>query len=449
MELTARELALLEVLLKHPQRVLSKAQLQEKLYDWSGGEPESNALEVHVHHLRRKIHPGIVRTVRGVGYALGRGEVAGVSLQRRLLMFLLLCAPVVWGVALLRVGEPRAARGQRAVRHRDDPPRAPGAGDAGPASASPAASLPPAPAAAVADGGEADLRDLPIAVWDGEGKLLLADREGVQLAAPRRTRGLRRPDARRGCLAGLLPAVGRRRRGWWRPASGAYERDELVTGLVGSQLLPWLLVLPVLLLAMAWAVRQALAPVRAADRRAAAPQRRRPAAGADDRSARPSSAAVRRHERPVRAHRGDAGARAPLHRRRRARAAHAAGRAARPVGRAAPRQRARPSARRPRQARRRPGPHGPAGRRSCWPCRAWTRPSAAARRAEVDWRADRRAGDERPAAARRTPPHRARLRLAGRRHARMPCCGDADLLAVLLRNLLDNAVRYAPAGSDA
>ena len=70
-ELTGRELALLEVLLKHPQRVLSKAQLQEQLYDWSGREPESNTLEVHVHRLRRKIHPDIVRTVRGVGYALG------------------------------------------------------------------------------------------------------------------------------------------------------------------------------------------------------------------------------------------------------------------------------------------------------------------------------------------------------------------------------------------
>ena len=73
-ELTGRELALLEMLLLHPQRVLSKAQLQDKLYDWSGAEPESNTLEVHVHHLRRKIHPGIVRTVRGVGYALGAAE---------------------------------------------------------------------------------------------------------------------------------------------------------------------------------------------------------------------------------------------------------------------------------------------------------------------------------------------------------------------------------------
>jgi two-component system, OmpR family, response regulator QseB len=75
-ELTARELALLEVLLKHPQRVLSKAQLQEQLYDWSSREPESNSLEVHVHRLRRKIHPDIVRTVRGVGYALGAEAAA-------------------------------------------------------------------------------------------------------------------------------------------------------------------------------------------------------------------------------------------------------------------------------------------------------------------------------------------------------------------------------------
>jgi two-component system response regulator QseB len=75
-ELTGRELALLEALLLQPQRVLSKAQLHDKLYDWGGTEPESNALEVHVHHLRRKIHPGIVRTVRGLGYALGAAQDA-------------------------------------------------------------------------------------------------------------------------------------------------------------------------------------------------------------------------------------------------------------------------------------------------------------------------------------------------------------------------------------
>jgi two-component system response regulator QseB len=73
-ELTGREVALLETFLEYPQRVLSKTHLQENLYDWSGGEPESNTLEVHIHRLRRKIDPGIVRTVRGVGYVLGSGE---------------------------------------------------------------------------------------------------------------------------------------------------------------------------------------------------------------------------------------------------------------------------------------------------------------------------------------------------------------------------------------
>ena len=74
--LTARELALLEALMLDPQRVLSKSLLREKLYDWSEAEPEGNSLEVHIHHLRRKIDPGIVRTVRGVGYALGTPEAA-------------------------------------------------------------------------------------------------------------------------------------------------------------------------------------------------------------------------------------------------------------------------------------------------------------------------------------------------------------------------------------
>ncbi|NLD68203.1 MAG: response regulator [Limnobacter sp.] len=78
LDLTGRELAVLEALMAQPNRVLSKTQLQEKLYGWTD-ELESNALEVHVHRLRRKIHPGIVRTVRGVGYALGSGQPGGAS----------------------------------------------------------------------------------------------------------------------------------------------------------------------------------------------------------------------------------------------------------------------------------------------------------------------------------------------------------------------------------
>ncbi len=69
-DLTARELAILELLLANPRRVLSKAHIQEKLYDWRD-EIESNSLEVHIHHLRRKLDAAIVRTVRGVGYMLG------------------------------------------------------------------------------------------------------------------------------------------------------------------------------------------------------------------------------------------------------------------------------------------------------------------------------------------------------------------------------------------
>jgi two-component system response regulator QseB len=70
-ELTRREMSLLETFLMNPTKVWSKPQLQSKLYDWGDTEPESNALEVHIHHLRKKIHPNIVRNIRGVGYVLG------------------------------------------------------------------------------------------------------------------------------------------------------------------------------------------------------------------------------------------------------------------------------------------------------------------------------------------------------------------------------------------
>jgi two-component system response regulator QseB len=72
-ELTSREAMLLELLLAHPNRLLTRDFLRDKLYDWHGGI-ESNVLEVHIHHLRRKIHPKIVRTFRGAGYTLGAAE---------------------------------------------------------------------------------------------------------------------------------------------------------------------------------------------------------------------------------------------------------------------------------------------------------------------------------------------------------------------------------------
>jgi len=77
-DLTSRESMLLELLLTYPNRVLTREFLRDKLYDWDKGA-ESNTLEVHIHHLRRKIHPGIVRTLRGAGYTLGTLEAIGAT----------------------------------------------------------------------------------------------------------------------------------------------------------------------------------------------------------------------------------------------------------------------------------------------------------------------------------------------------------------------------------
>jgi two-component system response regulator QseB len=67
--LSARELALFEALMLRPGAVLSKAQLEDRIYGWSD-KIESNAIEVHMHSLRRKIGAHRIRTIRGVGYVL-------------------------------------------------------------------------------------------------------------------------------------------------------------------------------------------------------------------------------------------------------------------------------------------------------------------------------------------------------------------------------------------
>lgn len=66
-ELSAREFALLHALMLNAGKVLSRTKLEEQLYAW-GEEIESNAVEVHIHHLRRKLFPELITTVRGVGY---------------------------------------------------------------------------------------------------------------------------------------------------------------------------------------------------------------------------------------------------------------------------------------------------------------------------------------------------------------------------------------------
>lgn len=72
-ELSSREFALLHALMLNAGKVLSRTQLEEQLYAW-GEEIESNAVEVHIHHLRRKLFPGLVETIRGVGYLMPRDK---------------------------------------------------------------------------------------------------------------------------------------------------------------------------------------------------------------------------------------------------------------------------------------------------------------------------------------------------------------------------------------
>jgi two-component system sensor histidine kinase QseC len=161
-----------------------------------------------------------------------------VSLQRRLLLFLLISAPVVWALAALasvdrarqeidELFDTEIIHLARQVQSTLTGLRTPGG------------VLPPTRGAS----GEADLRDLAIAVWDAQGRLLLVDREGASLP--------RRPEAT-GFVE--LPVDGdpwrvyylQAPQGEWLVAAGqsVHEREELVWNLLASQIAPWLLVLP-------------------------------------------------------------------------------------------------------------------------------------------------------------------------------------------------------------
>lgn len=70
LNLSRREITVLETLLQHPGRVVTAAQLQDRLYGWAEGI-ESNAVAVHIHNLRRKLGEDWIETVRGMGYRLG------------------------------------------------------------------------------------------------------------------------------------------------------------------------------------------------------------------------------------------------------------------------------------------------------------------------------------------------------------------------------------------
>lgn len=71
--LTAREYALLHAMMLHPSQVITRTQLEDKLYAW-GDEIESNAVEVHIHHLRKKLGSAFIRTIRNLGYTLSPSE---------------------------------------------------------------------------------------------------------------------------------------------------------------------------------------------------------------------------------------------------------------------------------------------------------------------------------------------------------------------------------------
>ena len=177
-----------------------------------------------------------------------------MTLQRRLLLYLLICAPVVWALAfaisidrarhevdeLFDTELIRLARQVHALLPDD--------GDASRVSFR---ALPPAPVEGAADGGAADVRDLAIAAWDRSGTRV-ADVEGPAL--PYRAGFTGFVDDTVDAMPWRVYYVASES-GKWLAAAGqrSYERDELVYDVTLGQLLPWIVMLPVLLIGMAWA----------------------------------------------------------------------------------------------------------------------------------------------------------------------------------------------------
>ncbi|APW47125.1 ATP-binding protein [Rhodoferax antarcticus] len=362
-----------------------------------------------------------------------------MSLQRRLLIYLLICAPLVWAAAAW-VSSSRARaevnelfdtemirlalQVQATLLGLDRTKGTP---------------------TSTAVSKEADLEDLAITVWDQQGKVLLADREGTQLPLLADAVGFVELSLQhQPWRVYYLQAPNRE----WLVAAGQKidERDELVWGLVESQLLPWLLTLPVLLLAMAWAVRQALSPMRALTHEL---QQRT----ADDLQAIPSQQAPAEIQPLLQAMNGLFGRIDATLARERRFTADAAHELRTPLAVLSAQWEVLQS------ARTEPERVQAAGKLSAGMQRMTRLVDQLLRlsrleatdgltRAEpLDWRAlaEQSMSDT--------------LALAERRQIDLACewpeqphnppdwQGDAHLLAVLLRNLLDNAVRYAPEGS--
>ncbi len=77
-ELSAREYELLQIFMLNAGRVLTRDQVEQQLYQW-GAEVSSNTVEVHVYHLRKKLHSGVIETIRGVGYMMPKAVRSGRS----------------------------------------------------------------------------------------------------------------------------------------------------------------------------------------------------------------------------------------------------------------------------------------------------------------------------------------------------------------------------------
>ncbi|GGE64953.1 DNA-binding response regulator [Streptosporangium jomthongense] len=75
--LARSEFQILQYMMRHPDQVATRRRLEEQLYGWEPGA-ESNALEVHIHHLRRRVGKATIRTIRGVGYLLDSQAACGV-----------------------------------------------------------------------------------------------------------------------------------------------------------------------------------------------------------------------------------------------------------------------------------------------------------------------------------------------------------------------------------
>ncbi len=186
-----------------------------------------------------------------------------MTLQRRLLLYLTICAPLVWAVTfavsfdrardevdeLFDTELVRLARQVHALLPADGDAREVTFG-----------ALPPLPKEGDPDGGAAEVADMAISVWDRTGRRV-ADQDGDALPYDAERKGF--VDTAIGGAPWrlyYLPAAS----GSWLVAVGqsSHERDELVYDVTLGQLVPWMVMLPVLVVAMAWAVRRALEPVQ-------------------------------------------------------------------------------------------------------------------------------------------------------------------------------------------